>query len=131
MKQWVTPLLAVAGTSVCATFASAYAMPNVTVAELALNLGDYKGRTVRVCGSDFRHQQDGRLVLEAPVGRHVARVYAISCTGEAQPLRQNGCFVGRIALQDGTDLSAAQQDLEVLVQDDYVSETWFFHPQCR
>ena len=108
----------------------------VHLTELARNVGNYTGQTVRVCGGRWRGSMtrpDGthrgwilsKVDPSGPRGPHVTSVYVACRT--PRPRLVDGCLTGRIAREDGS-----QTPSETVTVSSHVtaSREWWLHPQC-
>jgi hypothetical protein len=112
-------------------------VPTIPLHVLARTIGDYRGRTVRTCGTDLQASQgaNGRVnygILSAsdPASRHnlQASVHVASCGGERPRLDPGGCVTGRVAREDG---SLREPDAVMVSSHAVVDNEWRLHPQCR
>jgi hypothetical protein len=111
--------------------------PTVPLHDLARTIGDYKGRTVRTCGTELQaiRGTDGTVaygILSArdPASRHnlQASVHIASCGGQSPRLDPAGCITGRVAREDG---SLQEPDAVMVSSHAVVDNEWILHPQCR
>jgi hypothetical protein len=111
--------------------------PTVPLHVLARTIADYKGRTVRTCGTKLQAARgtDGKVaygILSArdPASRHnlQASVHVASCGGERPRLDPGGCVTGRVAREDG---SLDEPDAVLVSSHAVVDNEWRLHPQCR
>jgi hypothetical protein len=111
--------------------------PTVPLHVLARTIADYKGRTVRTCGTKLQAARgtDGKVaygILSArdPASRRdrQASVHIASCGGERPRLDPGGCVTGRVAREDG---SLQEPDTVMVSSHAVVNNEWILHPQCR
>jgi hypothetical protein len=117
--------------------ASSSVVPTIPLHVLARTIADYRGRTVRTCGSELQAipGTEGKVayaILSArdPASRHnlQASVHIATCAGERPRLDPGGCVIGRIAREDG---SLQEPDAVMVSSHAVVDNEWFLHPQCR
>lgn len=115
---------------------SASLVPAVPLHVLARTIADFRGRTVRTCGSQLQpawgasgEVANWRLSVRDPTGPYhfPAIVILPSCNGERPRMERGGCITGRIAREDG---SLDDPDVEIIGSHQIMNYEWWLHPQC-
>jgi|GEM_PF-7062039 len=103
----------------------------VALAQLAAEPEQWRGQTVRTCGSSFQGRvADGEWQLSTGVaGRHPTGIRVLGCGGAAPARDADGCLSGRIARRDGRIEPTAEGQPRV-VSSATISSEWYLHAQC-
>jgi hypothetical protein len=118
---------------VCSAWAQAGSEPSIGIAKLIPRIEDFRGRSVRACGSELQQEPGSRrwdLLVPRVVGYHPARLRVIPCAAETPRLDGSGCLAGRIAREDGST-DPIPPDRERIVSSEIYDHDWFLHASCH
>ena len=119
-------------TVACAAGAAPPAAPTVPLVQLATNIEDYRGQTVRTCGRRLV-RTDGQRVWQLSVprafGHHPAGVLVLPCGELRPPAGDESCVTGRVARRDGSTEPTQEGQLRI-VSSAVINHNWYLHAQC-